>query len=108
MQKLPENRCQAIRYMKIARTFPELLNSSGATSHLKLSQAIELLNAPDEVQEEVIKRVESGEQITVKEIQELKRQAREAEQKAQSILLELNQRTNRSSQGTTRPDVIGQ
>lgn len=60
--------------MQLSSKMPELLN--GQTSdHLKLSQAISLLNAPENVKVEVLEKIESGEDVTIKEIQRLKKEA---------------------------------
>ena len=40
---------------------------------LGLSQAIELLSAPEEIREEVTAKIEAGEDVTIKEIQRLKK-----------------------------------
>lgn len=67
----------AKNYMRLATNHPELLNDSkGHTSVLLgLRQAIELLNAPEEVKTEVTAKIEAGEDVTVKEIQRLKKEA---------------------------------
>jgi chromosome segregation ATPase len=43
-----------------------------------ISQVIELLNAPEEIREEVTAKIEAGEDVTIKEIQRLKKEAAEA------------------------------
>lgn len=43
-----------------------------ALGHLNVTQAFELMYAPDEVKQQVLVRIESGEKVTPKEIQELK------------------------------------
>lgn len=64
----------AKNYMQLANKMPEL--SKGQMSdHLKLSQAIALLNAPEEVKTEVTAKIEAGEDVTIKEIQRLKKEA---------------------------------
>lgn len=64
----------AKNFMQLSSKMPELLN--GQTSdHLKLSQAISLLNAPENVKVEVLEKIESGEDVTIKEIQRLKKEA---------------------------------
>lgn len=66
---------QAQKYMKLAIDMPELLNSNTKfTSHLKIEAAYALLSAPDEVKQEVQAKLDNGESVTQKEIQELKRQ----------------------------------
>ncbi|MDQ7091783.1 MAG: DUF3102 domain-containing protein [Methylococcales bacterium] len=74
-------RSQAYNYMRIAKEMPELLDDSVHSSgqkKLELTQAIVLLNAPDEVKESVAERVEAGENVTVAEINYLKKEAKEA------------------------------
>jgi chromosome segregation ATPase len=71
----------AKRYMQLATTKPELLSeSNGATSRLmpSISQMIELLSADEKVNETVTAKIEAGEDVTIKEIQRLKREAAEA------------------------------
>ena len=68
----------AKRYMQLATTRPELLNdSNGATSRLmpSISQMIELLSADEKVNKVVTAKIESGEDVTIKEIQRLKKEA---------------------------------
>jgi len=75
-------RSQAYNYMRIAKEMPELLDDSVHSSgrkKLELTQAIVLLNAPDEVKESVTERVEAGENVTVAEINYLKKEAKCAE-----------------------------
>ena len=65
----------ACSFMKLAKDMPELLNANVQTSvHLKLNQAISLLNAPEEVKTEVTARIEAGEDVSIKEIQRLKQE----------------------------------
>jgi len=75
-------RSQAYNYMRIAKEMPELLDDSvhlNGRKKLELTQAIVLLNAPDEVKESVTERVEAGENVTVAEINYLKKEAKCAE-----------------------------
>jgi hypothetical protein len=66
----------AKKYMRLAADMPQLLDSKGAASPLLgLSQAIELLSATEEVKTEVTTRIEAGEDVTIKEIQRLKKEA---------------------------------
>ena len=70
----------AKNYMQLASKMPELLK--GQTSDLlKLSQAISLLNAPEEVKTEVLERIENGDDVSTREIQRLKKEATEAQAK---------------------------
>ena len=70
----------AQKYMRIAKNHPELLGSNSPTSAImpSISQVIELLNAPEEIREEVTAKIEAGEDVTIKEIQRLKKEAAEA------------------------------
>jgi uncharacterized protein YqiB (DUF1249 family) len=68
---------RATQWMKIAKEFPELLDDSkvAAAQHLNYTQVIELLSAPTEIREEVIERIEKGDEISSREIQRLKKEA---------------------------------
>ena len=74
-------RSQAYNYMRIAKEMPDLLDDSVHSSgqKLELTQAIVLLNAPEEVKESVVERIEEGENVTVAEINRLKKEAKDAE-----------------------------
>ncbi len=91
-----ENNCSvsyshAKNFMRIAKEMPELLNPKGQSIvFLNVTQAIELLNAPEEIKADVIERVENGEDVTVKEIQRLKREALELAEKHKAVQTELN------------------
>jgi chromosome segregation ATPase len=67
----------AYNYIRLSKDMPQLLESSVQTSALSLSQAIELLSAPEDVKTEVTAKIEAGEDVTVKEIQRLKKEAAE-------------------------------
>lgn len=69
------DRSRANRYIQISKQFPDLLESTGATSRLKISQITELLSAPEEIREVVTAKIEAGEDVTIKEIQRLKKEA---------------------------------
>lgn len=71
---------RATQYMKLTTEFPKLLDSSnvGSSQLLNLTQAIRLLGASEEVKNEVLSRVENGEEVTQREIQRLKKEAAEA------------------------------
>ncbi len=67
--------------MKIAVDMPELLNSNFHSSgNLDISTAYALLSAPDEVKQEVQAKLDNGESVTQKEIQELKRKQKELDE----------------------------
>lgn len=61
-------------FMKLSTDMPQLLNSHSSVN-IGLKQAIALLNAPEEIREEVTAKIESGEDVTIKEIQRLKKEA---------------------------------
>jgi hypothetical protein len=67
-------RTNAYNYMKLSREMPELLNDSVQSTGRKLglTQAIALLSASEEVKEEVMQRIENGEDVKIKEIERLK------------------------------------
>lgn len=69
---------QAQNYMRLARENPNFLNTQ-SSAYLGIDAAMALLSAPDAVQEEVTQRLEMGESITHREIQELKRANAELE-----------------------------
>ena len=88
---------QATRFMKLAAKMPEILNSNVATSQLMgLNQAIELLSAPDEVKTEVTAKIEAGEDVTIKEIQRLKKEAAELAQDKESLQNDLIAKTEQA------------
>lgn len=66
-------------FMKLATDMPQLLNSHSSVN-IGLKQAIALLNAPEEVKTEVTAKIEAGEDVTIKEIQRLKKEAAEAKE----------------------------
>lgn len=74
----------AKNFMQLSSKMPELLNGQ-MSDHLKLSQAISLLNAPENVKVEVLEKIESGEDVTIKEIQRLKKEAADLLAEKQSI-----------------------
>lgn len=77
----------AQRYMRLAKECPQFLNSNLATSPIlpSISQMIELMSAPEEVKTEVTAKIEAGEDVTVKEIQRLKKEAAEAKQQTEAL-----------------------
>lgn len=85
----------ATGFMRLAKEMPELLNSNRQTSSdLNLNQALELLSAPEEVKTEVTAKIEAGEDVTIKEIQALKKQAAEltkSKQDAEQALFAVKQ-----------------
>ena len=70
----------AKNYMKLAKEMPLLLTSKGHTSDLLgLSQAIALLSATEEVKTDVIEKIESGEKVTIAEINRMKKEVADFE-----------------------------
>ena len=76
---------KAYGYVKIATEMPELLGDSFRTCGMGVRHALELLSAPEEIREEVTAKIEAGEDVTVKEIQRLKKEASDAQLKAESL-----------------------
>ena len=70
--------------MKLSTDMPQLLNSH-ASVNIGLKQAIALLNAPEEIRETVTAKIEAGEDVTIKEIQRLKKEAAELAQDKESL-----------------------
>ena len=67
-----------VRVGSISKQFPELLDDSNSplTAIMpSVTQMIELITAPSEVKTEVTAKIESGETVTIKEIQRLKKEA---------------------------------
>lgn len=71
----------AYNFIRLAKEMPHLLDASFHPSGMGLKQAIELLSAPEEVKTEVTAKIEKGEDVTIKEIQRLKKEAAEAKEK---------------------------
>jgi uncharacterized protein YdcH (DUF465 family) len=80
------SRTNAYNYMAIAREMPYLLDdsivqTSGQLSRrLSPSQVNALISAPDELKMEVSERVESGEKVSVNEINRLKKEKQQADE----------------------------
>lgn len=80
------SRTNAYNYMAIAREMPYLLDdsivqTSGQLSRrLSPSQVSALISAPDELKMEVSERVESGEKVSVNEINRLKKEKQQADE----------------------------
>jgi hypothetical protein len=67
----------AKKYMQLVTSRPDLLNSNRPLTGVlpSISQMIELLSADEEVNEVVTAKIEAGEDVTIKEIQRLKKEA---------------------------------
>jgi chromosome segregation ATPase len=96
-KEFPElNYPRATQWMKIAKEFPELLDDSkvAPVQLLEYTKIIELLNAPEEIKDAVIERVENGEDVSKREIQRLKKEADDlakAKQTAEKELFNANE-----------------
>ncbi len=68
-------------YMKLAKEMPSLLDDSKRQLNdvLGLTQAIALLSATEEVKSEVIEKLESGETVTIAEINRMKKEVLDKE-----------------------------
>lgn len=75
----------AYNFIRLSKQMPNLLDSSVHSCVLGLKQAIELLSAPEELKDEVTTRIEAGEDVTIKEIQRLKKEAAELALEKQTI-----------------------
>lgn len=87
---------KAYGYVKIATEMPELLGDSFRTCGMGVRQALELLSAPEEIREEVTAKIEAGEDVTIKEIQRLKKEASELAQDKESLQNDLIAKTQQA------------
>lgn len=73
--KLPYS--TASKYMRLATARPELITSNMPLTALlpSVTQMMELMNADEKVNEVVTAKIENGEDVTIKEIQRLKKEA---------------------------------
>lgn len=78
---------QAYKYMKLAKEMPELLdkNIHSGGYLLGINQAIALITADDETKAIVQERLDAGESVTVREIEELKRKAAEKDKEIDNL-----------------------
>jgi hypothetical protein len=79
----------AYNFIRLSKQMPQLLDSSVQTSVLGLNQAIELLSAPEEVKTEVTAKIEAGEDVTIKEIQRLKKEAADLQASKEALQVDL-------------------
>jgi len=86
------SRQQANNYMRLAREYPELLSDDPnvkSTFHLlNMTQANALINAPEEVKNNVLIRLESGESVSVANIKKLIDDYQELSTEAEKVALE--------------------
>lgn len=75
-------RSQANRYMSLAVSMPDLISEDYQSTGIlpSVQQAIELLNAPTEIQTIVTEQIEGGETVSIAEIKQLKEDAKRLEQ----------------------------
>ena len=86
----------AYNYIRLSKDMPFLLDSLVPLTGLpNLTQAIELLSAPDEVKTEVTAKIEAGEDVTIKEIQRLKKEAADLLSEKNAIQNDLIDKTQR-------------
>lgn len=83
---------QSARYMKLAQELPELLDSNSTLkSNLPgIAQALALITADDETKAIVQEKLDAGQSVTVKEIEELKREAQAAKNRAAELAGEVD------------------
>lgn len=90
-QNTKVSRQQANNYMRLAREYPELLDDNAnvkSTLHsLTMTQANELINAPEQVKETVMLRLENGESVSVSEIKQLKQDYEQLSSEAELIAM---------------------
>jgi DNA repair exonuclease SbcCD ATPase subunit len=81
----------AKKYMQLVAARPDLLDSNRPLTGVlpSITQMIELLSADESVNEVVTAKIEAGEDVTIKEIQRLKKEAADLKIEQQSILLNL-------------------
>lgn len=98
----------AQRYMRLAKECPQFLNSNLATSPIlpSISQMIELLSAPEEIKTEVTAKIEAGEDVTVKEIQRLKKEAADLLASKNALQSDLMQKVEQLDQKQKRINFL--
>lgn len=84
---------QARKYMTLANEMPELLepNRHPSADLLGINHAIALLTADDEVKAEVQARLDAGETVSVRAIEQLKREAQAERETRQQLSAKLEQ-----------------
>jgi chromosome segregation ATPase len=85
------------KYMRLAKERPELLNSNWALNPIlpSVTQMIELLSADEKVNEVVTAKIEAGEDVTIKEIQRLKKEAADLQVQNESLQNDLMSKVQR-------------
>jgi len=89
---------QAAKYMRLAREMPELLEpNSQLTANLPgLEHAVALLGVEDEVKSTIQTRLDAGESLTVREIEQLKRQLKQVEVTRDQLVQKVDQAEDRN------------
>ncbi len=96
----------AKNYMRLASKMPELLKGQSTALLPSITQAIELLSAPEEIKTEVTAKIEAGEDVTVKEIQRLKKEAADLKSKNESLQGDLTVRIGQIDEKQKRIDFL--
>ena len=84
---------QARKYMKLAREMPELLdpNRHSSADLPGINHAIALLTADEEVKTEIQARLDAGESVTVREIEQLKRELKQVQTTRDQLVQKVEQ-----------------
>ena len=84
---------QAAKYMSLAKEMPELLtaNFQSTGSLPSLEYAASLLSASEEVKAEIQSRLDAGESVTVREIDQLKRELKQVEATRNQLVQKVDQ-----------------
>lgn len=93
--KIPYSTAQ--KYMRLATARQDLVNSNSPSTAIlpSITQMIELLSATEEVQAEVTAKIEAGEDVTIKEIQRLKKEVSDAQAAKDTIQFALDEKQAR-------------
>ena len=89
---------QAAKYMSLAKEMPELLAANfQSTGNLpSLEHAAALLFASEEIKAEIQTRLDAGESVTVREIEQLKRQLKQVEATRDQLVQKVDQVEDRN------------
>ena len=89
---------QAAKYMSLAKEMPELLAANfQSTGNLpSLEHAAALLSASEEIKAEIQTRLDAGESVTVREIEQLKRQLKQVEATRDQLVQKVDQVEDRN------------
>ncbi len=94
----------AKKYMQLVAARPDLLDSNRPLTGVlpSITQMIELLSADESVNEEVTAKIEAGEDVTIKEIQRLKKEAAETQAKLDGVQNDLITKTQRLDEAVAK------